>query len=53
MKIKQFAPWMLDKLEDDIKQNIYNLKKAGLDESILIEKLKEIHKHTKAFKKLL
>jgi hypothetical protein len=44
--------WILDKLEEDIDQNIYNLKKHGLGSMAFIKKLKEVKKDVKALQEL-
>jgi|13_taG_2_1085334.scaffolds.fasta_scaffold06408_4 uncharacterized membrane-anchored protein len=44
--------WMLEKLEEDINQNIYNLKKQGLGELALIKKLNEVKEDVKALQRL-
>jgi len=45
--------WVLDKLEEDIKQNIYNLKKAGFnDNADIIKKLKDLKKDAEALQRL-
>jgi hypothetical protein len=45
--------WILDKLERDIKQNIYNLKKAGFkDNADIIKKLKDLKKDAEALQRL-
>jgi len=43
---------MLEKLEEDINQNIYNLKKQGLGELALIKKLNEVKEDVKALQRL-
>jgi len=44
--------WVLDKLERDIKQNIYNLKKAGFkDNAYMIKQLKELKKEVESYTK--
>jgi len=44
--------WILDKLEEDIDQNVYNLKKQGLGELALIKKLNEVKEDVKALQRL-
>ncbi len=44
--------WILEKLEEDINQNIYNLKKQGLGELALIKKLNEVKEDVKALQRL-
>ena len=44
--------WILEKLENDIKQNVYNLKKQGLGELALIKKLNEVEEDVKALQRL-
>jgi len=44
--------WVLDKLEEDINQNIYNLKKAGFkDNAHIIKQLKELKKEVESYTK--
>jgi|TARA_R100000084_G_C4529746_1_gene90606 uncharacterized membrane-anchored protein len=44
--------WILEKLEEDINQNVYNLKKQGLGKLALIKKLNEVKKDVKALQRL-
>ena len=45
--------WVLDKLEEDINQNIYNLKKAGFkDNAYIIKKLKYLKKDAEVLQRL-
>ena len=45
--------FILDKLERDIKQNIYNLKKAGFNNNAdIIKKLKDLKKDAEALRKI-
>ena len=44
--------WTLEKLEEDINQNIYNLEKIGLGDLALVKKLKEVQEDVKALLRL-
>jgi len=44
--------WVLEKIEKDINQNIYNLKKAGFkDNSYIIKRLKDLKKEVESYTK--
>ena len=44
--------FILDKLERDIKQNVHNLKQAGLGDLELVKKLNDLKKDVKALRKI-